>query len=143
MALIDRGMYKLILRIDVAQEISQVGWRYILSETLPTPWGGKQLGTPNFDGEIVCISGMSPMDMSATSELLMSNGFRWSEDLVGADFAWFELEPPKLDWLERVEARPIKKGLSSVELWQLRGSKLPYFVGHDGQIWWRGSDYDW
>lgn len=143
MALIARGMYKLILRVGVEQNISQEGWRFVLSETLPTPWEMERLGTPSFDGEILCIGAMSPMDMSDISDQLMSFGFRWSEDLQDSDFAWFAFELPKLNWLEAVTARPLKQDLPEVELWQLRGSRLQYFAGHDGRVWWRGSDYVW
>lgn len=143
MALISRGMYKLLLRTSVEQEIKQEGWRFVLSETLPALWEGERIGTPAFDGEILCISAMNSMDMSDISDQLMSFGFRWSKDLVGADFAWFAFESPQLEWLEVILAQPMREGLSEVELWQLSGSKLQYFVGHDGRVWRRGSDYDW
>jgi hypothetical protein len=142
-ALISRGMYKLILRTTVDQEISQDGWRFTLSETLPTPWQGKRIGTPSFDGEILCISAMNPVDMITISEELISFGFRWSENQSDSDFSWFAFEFPKLDWLEAVKAYPMREELSEVELWQLCGSQLRYFVDHDGSVWWRGKDYDW
>lgn len=143
MALIARGMYKLLLRVHVDQDISQDGWRHLISEMQPSVWEGRQLGSPSFDGEILCISAMSPMDMSAESEMLMNYGFRWSLDLIGADFAWFSMELPKLEWLESKTARPLKAGLPPVELWQLRGSQLQFFVDHEGRVWRRGVDYDW
>lgn len=143
MALIARGMYKLLLRVDVEQDISQKGWKFILSQVLPTPWNDRQLGTPSFDGEIVCIEAMSSMDMSAISRVLMSFGFRWSRDLGGADFAWFAVEYPKLEWLEVVQAQPLQAELPEVELWMLSGSQSQYFADHQGRVWWRGEDYDW
>ena len=141
MALIARGMYKLLLRVHVEQDISQEGWRFLLSNTLPAL--GRQLGTPSFDGEILSISAMNPMDMSAFSEQLMSFGFKWAEGRTDSDFSWFAFELPNLDWLEAVKARPLRSGLSEVELWQKRGSELGYFADHEGKVWWRGSDYDW
>lgn len=143
MPLIARGMYKLVLRVKVEQDISQEGWRFVMSSVLPTPWEWRQLGTPNFDGEILCISAMNPMDMANISEELLSFGYRWSKDLKGSDFAWFALETPKLEWLEDVRPEPLKSDLPEVELWQLRGSRLNYFADHQGRIWWRGKDYDW
>lgn len=143
MALIARGMYKLILRVNVEQEISQEGWRFVISEVLPNHWGNEKLGAPTFDGEILCIQAMSPMDMSFVSEKLMSFGFRWSEDLDGADFAWFEFNVPNLDWLEEVSATPLRRGLREVVLWQLRGSRLDYFADDEGRVWWRDNDYSW
>lgn len=141
MALIARGMYKLILRVNVVQEISQEGWRYILSEILPAISSNKRLGTPGFDGELLCVSSMGPMGQ--LSELLMSFGYRWTKDLDGSDFAWFDNELPKLDWLEEVEAEPLQPNLRTSSLWQLKGSKIGYFADHEGQVWWRGRDYNW
>lgn len=143
MALIARGMYKLLLRVHVDQDISQEGWRFLLSEMLPTLWEGRRIGTPSFDGEILCVGAMNPMDMTAISERLISFGFRWFEGQTDSDFSWFAFDLPKLDWLEAVQARPMREELPEVELWQLRGSQLQYFVDHDGHVWWRGEDYEW
>jgi len=143
MALIARGMYKLILRTNVRQEINQDGWRFVISNVLPWIRDDERLGCPTFDGEILVIQAMNHMDLSSISEELLDYGFRWTEDLTGADFAWFAFEAPKLKWLEEVSARPLKDDLPDVDLWQLRGSQLGYFVDFDGRVWWRGRDYEW
>jgi hypothetical protein len=135
-------MYKMLLRVIVDQEITQEGWRFVTSEVLPSVGNGR-LGTPSFDGEILCIQAMNPMDLEHVSEQLMSFGYRWSRDLRDADFAWFAFELPQLHWLEEVQAQPLKDELPTVDLWQLRGSRLRYFADHDGCVWWRGEDYEW
>ena len=134
MALIVRGMYKLILRVDVRQEIDPYAWKYLLRDCM---------GRTNWDGEIFLFSAMNPMDMSMISGELMRFGFRWSKDLQDADFAWFDFTLPKLHWLEEVSAKPLKKKLQPVELWQMKGSSVDWFATFDGRIRTRGEDYEW
>ena len=143
MALIARGMYKLVLRVDVRQEISQDGWRFVVSNVLPFIRDDERLRCPSFDGEILVIQAMSPTDLSDISDDLLRYGFHWTNDLKDADFAWFLYVAPKLEWFEEVNAQPLKPGLRDVWIWQMRGSRLRYFADYDGRVWWRGIDYDW
>ena len=134
MALLVRGTYKLILRVDVRQEIDPYAWRYLLEYCK---------GGTNWDGEIFLISSTSSQDLSYVSEDLMRFGYKWSEDLKDADFACFAFELPKLDWLEEVSAKPLDKRRKPVELWQMRGSNVDWFATFEGQIRTQNEDYEW
>jgi hypothetical protein len=58
MALLVRGMYKLVLRVHVRQEIQPHTWKYLLTHCEERT---------NWDGEIFLFSAMNPMDMSMIS----------------------------------------------------------------------------
>lgn len=45
--------------------------------------------------------------------------------------------------LEEITAKPIKKKLQPVELWQMKNSNIDWFVTHEGKIRLRGEDYEW
>jgi hypothetical protein len=133
MALIDRSMHKLILRVQVRQEIDPLAWKYLMKSR---PWG------TNWDDEIFMFRSGYAGDLVVISEDLMRFGYRWTKDLRNADFVWFTFEPPQLDWLERVTVKPLKKKLESREVFQLKGSNVDWF--DDGnEIRYRGEDYDW
>ncbi len=134
MALLVRGMYKLIFRVNVRQEIDPYAWKYLLEHCK---------GGTNWDGEIFLISDMSSLNLPYISEDLIRFGYKWSEDLKGADFARFDFELPKLDWLEEVTAKPLDKRRKPVDLWQMRGSTVDWFATFDGQVRTRNEDYEW
>lgn len=135
MALIERGMYKLLLRVHVRQEIDPYAWKYLL-ESCSEP-------ATDWDGELFLFQAMNPWDMESISEELLSFGYRWTKDLKNADFAWFAFELPQLDWLERVTATPLKKKLDLVHVWQMKGSNVGWFRDHSGIKRYRGEDYQW
>ena len=134
MALLVRGMYKLILRVHVRQGLQPEAWKYLLTHCS---------GRTNWDGEIFLFSAMNHMDMAIISEELMSYGYRWTKSLENADFAWFDFTLPKLEWLEEVSAKPLKKKLQPVELLQMKNSNIDWFATHQGEIRVRGEDYEW
>jgi hypothetical protein len=45
--------------------------------------------------------------------------------------------------LEEITAKPIKKKLQPVELWQMKNSNIEWFVIHEGKIRLRGEGYEW
>ena len=118
MALLVRGFYKLILRVQVRQHIDPFAWKYLLENCS---------GRTDWDGELFLFSSMNSMDMAMISEDLMRFGYRWRSDLEDTDFAWFDNKLPKLAWLEEVPARPLKKKLEPVNLWQIKNSSIGWF----------------
>ena len=133
MALIDRSMHKLILRVQVRQEIDPLAWKYLMQSD---PW------STNWDGDIFMFRSGYEGDLAEISGDLIRFGYRWTKDLKNSDFSWFTFDPPQLDWLERVTATPLKKKLQPMDVFQLKGSNVDWF--DDGSaIRYRGEDYDW
>lgn len=132
MALPARGILKLIINPYARRDVSPWAFKYLLERsTEPTNW----------DGEILLIPSMSSMEMEQVSSQLMGYGFYWEKGRRDSDFAW-AIDMPELDWLEQVKARPLKKGLDQVVLWQKRHSTVDWFAAF-GQIYRRGEDYEW
>ena len=132
MALPARGAYKLIINPYARRTVSPWAFKYFL-ERSAEHW--------NWDGEILLIPAASSMDMEQVSEQLMGYGFYWEKGRRDSDFAW-SIDMPELDWLEQVEARPLKKKLDKMILWQKKHSTVDSFWAF-GRIYRRGEDYQW
>jgi hypothetical protein len=122
----------LILRVNVSQSISQIGWKNILAEARQ-PF--------NFDGEIF---GMH----STMANQLREYGFKGEEAGLEADFVdvdrGYNTATQTVNWLEKVFVTPLVDDLKPFEAWKIRNSGV-YVVENflDGRILTKGTEVDW
>ncbi len=121
----------LMLRVDVAQPITQVGWKYLLTEARH-PF--------NFDGEI--------FGMHSTMEgQLREFGFRGPEAGVEADFVdvdtGFRTAGTAVNWIERIDVVPLVDGIKPFWAWKLKNSGVYTVTDFADRVLTKGTDVDW
>lgn len=121
----------LILRVDVAQPITQDGWKWLLKQA-HFPW--------NFDGEIF---GLDARDR----ERLLELGFRGSESGLDADFVnvdqGFRAATETVGWLEMVDVVSLRDDLKPFKAWKFKGSEVYAVSTLDGCLVTKGYEVDW
>lgn len=120
-----------MLRMHVAQPITQDGWRYLLTEArYPL----------NFDGEIFGLH-------STMENRLREFGFRGTEAGVAADFIdvdiGFGTAVTTVDWIERVNVVPLVDGIKTFWAWKLKNSGVYTVTDFADRVLTKGTDVDW
>lgn len=121
----------LILRVEVSHEISQEGWKWLLSESR-FPF--------NFDGEVFGLH-------SRMEDQLRDFGFRGPEFGLDADFVdvdrGFRTAVSAVNWLQLIDVVPLVDCVTPFQAWKFKDSNV-YTVGTlDGNILTKGTEVDW
>jgi hypothetical protein len=121
----------LMLRVDVAQPITQDGWKYLLTEARH-PF--------NFDGEIFGLH-------SAMEGQLREFGFHGPEEGSEADFVdvdtGLRTAATKVNWIERVDVMPLVEGIKPFRAWKLKNSGVYTVTNYNDRVLTKGTEVDW
>lgn len=123
--------WSLILRVDVSQDITQDGWKHLLTHAR-YPF--------NFDSEIFGLH-------STMSDQLREFGFRGEEagpeaDFVDVDFG-YRTAVNTVNWLERVDVVSLVDGLKPFQAWKLKNSGVYDVATFDDRVVRKGTHVDW
>ena len=117
--------------MDTPQEITQEGWKWLLSEAR-FPF--------NFDGEIIGLG-------FRLEDQLREFGFRGSEAGRDADFVdvdhGFRSAEHTVNWLELVSITPLIESVKPFQAWKLKDSGVYTVSTLDDGTLTKGTQVDW
>jgi hypothetical protein len=121
----------LMLRVHVAQPITQDGWRYLLTEAR-YPF--------NFDGEIFGLH-------STMEDRMREFGFRGPDAGLAADFVdvdiGFRTAGTTVDWIERVAVMPLVDGVKPFKARKRKNSGAYTVTDFSDRVLTKGTHVDW
>jgi hypothetical protein len=129
-----KSFVALVIRLKVAQDISQAGWRYLVNAAE---------GLSNCDGEILAIHAIKKTYLRDIPDILQHVGFKGPEAKDEADFVLVDRKRPiTVSWLERVTVSPLIDTLEPFLAIKLKASQV-HQVSQKGVVYHKGYDVDW